>query len=142
MVKHIHEYVCEICSVVYDKEESAKACEDWGLPAPIPVKIGDEVKLKNRSMGTYTVTTVKGFKFGNRFDGFSICPTMLKENPHEWLALVSPAVYLDHKWEGDLSVISLELYMLKETHGYVRSDNDASGVPRASEGAPTKNPGS
>lgn len=131
-------YICEVCQFEYATQEATRICETSDNHPP-PVKIGDEVKLKNRNGLTYTVTTISQLYLGNKgglsglscedIEGTILAGVSGAMPLHTWIARVDPPVYLDHKWDRPAADIVLETYLLQEAEVKRMARHDNWGYP-------------
>ena len=140
-MKQIHRWACEKCGVEYDIEEVAKACEAVPV-SPCPVRVGDEIKLRNRRHETYTVATVAGLRVCSSFEALGMRLTSWPKHDgtygwladyfkdsHQWIASLKESVYLDHNWEDRTNEIALFVYWVNDEEAATmhRCDDCANG---------------
>lgn len=130
----IKRYKCELCGHEFKTPEAAIRCEKSPMPR-CRVKIGDEVKLGNRSGRSYTLAKVVNLRVQNlvKAIGFdpeewlldSRLPDKDRKETHRWLLELDREVCLDANWEGPVKVLP-ECFVLseEESAGMERKDND------------------
>lgn len=126
-------WICDLCSTMYTSREAAQRCEDTGDP-PIQVKVGDEIKLKNRGGKTYTLAKITKLWVSNRYSDMGFYDIDIMDQKwkdllpiHCWRAELDRPVYLDHKWQGFEQKVSLDTYLVTNDQGMTHNDNHAEG---------------
>lgn len=134
-MKTITQYQCEVCKVCYLVKELAEACERHA-PKPLGLKIGQEVKLKNRNTG-YTLAVLKGLHLISRHSLYAnTTPEIMDKwrhmygddylnniEFHDWSLELDRMVSLDHHWEHARDDVEA-LYLLTEDEAKNMKRND------------------
>lgn len=120
MVETVRLYRCSVCMATYEEAALAGGCERSGCPKPIGVRPGDQVRLRNRGRGTYTVASVLRLSVGNlRGVGVGLVAE------HRWILKLDRAVFLDRAWDGESDEV-LDIYLVPDAEAATmeRNDND------------------
>lgn len=131
-MKTITKYQCEVCHKIWSSQIIATLCEAYQIP-PTTVKIGDEVKLRNRGGRTYTVAIIKDISIVSSswindseeirdkrdIEHYSKFPF------HRYEFHLDRDVMLDRKWEEPLSYV-YDYYLVGEDEAMkmTRDDNN------------------